>query len=105
MQLPAPSISEPSVFQGRPITTDPVSLRYILEQIIIEQGQDAAELFVTDFEDPLIERHGPTPESDTMYQDYRLAILNAGIADPHSSDFLPILREQLEVLNQETRNP
>jgi hypothetical protein len=89
VKLPSPEPNlEPYVYQRRPLTDDPVWLRYLLEQMIIEKGQTAAERFVMDFGGPLAERHTGDPKTEAEIQDYRHSIL-------------PVLRGQLEILKKE----
>ena len=88
LPAPAPGKEHSFEFEGRVLSTDPVSIRYILERVIIEQGESGAEDFVERFESELAESNVRTDEAKRVYRDYSLALL-------------PVLRAQLGILKQE----
>lgn len=75
-------------FQRRMLTPDPVSIRYVLERIIIESGQEGAKEFVEGAEGALSERDDWPPETKRMFRGYRLALV-------------PVLQAQLGILKEE----
>lgn len=89
VELPAPEPGEDSKyeFRGRILTTDPISIRYILEQLIVETGESPAE-FIADLQSDLDDRSRDSDQARQIFQGLKRALL-------------PVLQTQLDILIRE----
>jgi hypothetical protein len=90
VELPAPEPGQDHEyeFRGRMLTTDPVSIRYVLEQLIVEAGEGGAETFIGDLESDLDERSRDSDQAWQIFQGLKRALL-------------PVLQAQFDILKRE----
>lgn len=90
VELPAPEPGQDHEyeFRGRMLTSDPVSIRYVLEQLIVEAGEGGAETFIGDLESDLDERSRDSDQAWQIFQGLKRALL-------------PVLQAQFDILKRE----
>jgi len=90
VELPAPEPGEDHgyEFRGRLLTDDPVSIRYVLEQLIVEAGEGGAETFIDDLGSDLDDRSRDSDQAWQIFQGLKRALV-------------PVLQAQFDILRRE----